>query len=132
MGSTSDIYYITSIRGLDGAPIRAPVDNAPQAHGGLVHNFWKGPRLFVVDGLILVQSTTIGNSMRIIRNQMEEDLFDALEAVLQADGTWAWTPAGEAGRSLTVRNNVPLETDYSDNNTVKTFSFGLIAANPDF
>lgn len=122
-------YYITDIQGLDGAPLRTPVDNAPQTHGGLVHPFFKGPRVITIEGALMIRSTRVGNAVRIIRNAMEADLFTALEAIIDADGTLAWTPAGEGARSLTVRNNLPLEFRGIE---VKTFTFGLIAANPDW
>lgn len=124
-----DEYYITDIQGLDGAPIRAPVDNRPQTHGGLVHPFFKGPRRITVEGALMIRSTRIGNAVRILRNQMEDDLFDALESILDVDGTLGWTPAGGSARLLTVRNEIPLEFRGIE---LKTFTFGLIAANPDW
>ena len=125
----SNEYYITDGQGLDGSPIRAPIDNAPQADGGLVHNFWKGPRHIVIEGALIIRSTHVMNSIRALRNTMEEDLLDALESILQADGTLAWTPAGMSARSLTVRYEVPLEFSGVE---LKTFVFGLVAANPDW
>ena len=127
-----DEYYITRAPGLDGAPIRAPVDNAPQTHGGLVHPFYKGPRRVVVEGFLAIRSTRIQDNVRVIRNEMEEDLRVALESILQANGTLAWTvelAGGPDARSLTVRNEIPLECDGIEQ---KTFTFGLIAANPDW
>lgn len=127
--SYQDFYFITGIRGLDGAPMRTPQDDKPQAHGGLVHKFWKGARHIVIEGEYLVQSTRVDNTVQTIRNGMDATLFSALEAIIQADGTLAWTPAGQAARSLTVRYEVPLETDGVEQ---KTFTFGLYAANPDW
>lgn len=126
---SDDIYYITEIRGLDGAPIRTPIDNAPQAHGGIVHNFWKGPRVVVITGILLVQSVSTGVGCQTIRNDMEADLRDALDSILQADGTLSWTALGQPAASLLVRNNIPLETDGI---LPRTFTFGLVAEDPDF
>lgn len=127
--SFDDLYFITGIRGIDGAPLRTPQDDKPQAHGGLVHNFWKAARHVVIEGEYLVQSTRVDTTVQTIRNQMDADLFAALEAIIQANGTLAWTPLGQGGRSLTVRYEVPLETDGVEQ---KTFTFGLIAADPDW
>lgn len=127
-----DEYYISDIQGLDGPSIRAPVDNRPQTHGGLVHPFYKGPRRVTIEGSLMVRSTRVQNAMRLIRNDMEEALRVALESILQADGTLSWTvplTAGTDSRSLTVRNEIPVEFRGIE---LKTFVFGLIAANPDY
>src|SRR3989337_1851967 len=108
----ADEYYISDIQGLDGAPIRAPVDNRPQTDGGLVHPFFKGPRRVTIEGALMIRSTRIMNSIRVLRNEMEEDLRVALESIEAADGTLAWTvqlSGGPDARSLTVRNEIPVE-----------------------
>ena len=128
----ADQFYITEIQGLGSAPVRAPIDNAPQAHGGLVHDFWKGPRHIIVEGIFLITSVPQGTLCQAIRNDMEEDLRTALESCLQADGTFAWTPLGQAARSLTVRHDVPLECPHQDNYLLRAFNFGLVAADPDW
>lgn len=126
-------FYIEEIEGLDGAPIRAPIDNRPQTDGGLVHDFFKGPRHFTVSGTLLIQSTRIQTSIQAIRNQMEEDLFDAHASVQQADSTWSWTPLGLSARTLTgVRGDVPFTTRHIDNFLNVAFFFGLVAADPDW
>lgn len=127
-----DLYWITQIQGLDGAPIRAPIDPAPQAHGGLIHNFWKGPRHVTMEGVILVQSVPLGGHCLTIRNAMESALRVALESTLQANATLAWTPTGGAASTLTLRNEVPLEYTPQENYAVMGFTFGLVAADPDF
>jgi hypothetical protein len=127
-----DLYWITQIQGLDGAPIRATIDDAPQAHGGLVHNFWKGARHVTMEGVILIQSVPLGAPCLEERNELEDDLRVALESLLQADGTLTWTPDGGSARSLTVRHDVPLEYTPQENYAVMGFTFGLVSANPDF
>lgn len=129
VGDGTDKYWITSIRGLDGPSIRAPVDPVPFGNGGIVHTFWKGPRRVVVDGVLLIESPV--NCMQR-RNALAVPLQQALASIIAATGTLAWTPTGQAALSLTVYNEVPLEIGYSDNFTVSTFSFGLIseAADP--
>ena len=127
-GDGTNIYYITNIQGLDGAPIRAPIDNAPQADGGLIHTFWKGPRHIIIDGMFLIQSTHVMNSIRLQRNTMESNLTAALDSMYQVSGTLAWTPAGGGAHSITVYNDVPVVYDYADNFLSKTFAFGLVSA----
>jgi hypothetical protein len=128
----TDLYWIGTIQGLDGAPIRATIDDAPQAHGGLVHNAWKGPRHVTMEGVILIQSVPLGSPCLTERNALENALRVALESILQADGTLAWTPEGLSARSLTVRGEVPLEYTPQENYAVMGFTFGLVAADPDF
>lgn len=127
-----DQFYITELRGLGGPPIRAPIDNVPLGDGGLVHTFYKGPRHIIVEGIFLITSVRVMNDIVEQRNSMESDLMDALEAIIAADGTFAWTPQGEAARSLTVRHDVMLDFSHADNYTNLTWNFGLVAANPDW
>lgn len=128
-----DLYWISEIEGLDGAQIRAQVDNAPQTHGGIVHTFWKGPRQVTMQGAIIVQSVPFGAYCLPVRNEMEQDLRVALESIIQADGTLSWTPAGAAStKSLTVRHNIRLDFSPQENYVIMGFVFGLIAADPDF
>lgn len=127
-----DVYWIQDIPGLDGVPIRAPIDNRPQDHGGILHNFWKGPRHLTIDGVILVQSVPLGSNCLSIRNAMEEALRAALDSLLQADGTLAWTPTGQSARQLTVRHDIALDLTPAENYAIKAFSFGLVSADPDW
>ena len=127
-----DEYYISDIQGLDGAPIRAPVDNRPQTHGGLVHPFFMGPRRVTIEGSLMIRSTRVQNTMRLIRNDMERNLRIALQSILQADGTLSWTVPRQAATdsfSLLVRNEIMVEFRGIE---LKTFVFGLIAADPDY
>ncbi len=130
-----DQIYISEIQGLGGAPIRAPMDDIPFGHGGLWYDFWEGPRPIIIDGVFLIQSTRVMNSIVVIRNQMEEELRTALRSIaaLEADtGTLAWTPQGQSPRMLTVRNNVTVDFGHDQNYLLETFSFGLVAADPDW
>ncbi len=128
----TDQLYIVSIEGLGGPPVRSTVDPVPFGHGGIVHRAWKGPRDIVVDGMFLILSTRVGNSIVVIRNAFEETLRTALESIMQADGTLTWTPQGQGARSLTVRHSVQLEFRHDQDWLVENFSFGLVAANPNW
>lgn len=128
-GST-DEYYITSIRGLESGVIRNPIDNRPQTDGGIVHDFLFGPQHVTIDGFFFIRSSRIQNVILAQRNAMTAALRTALNSILRADGTLAWTPLGQAAESLTVRYEVPLEPDHIDNYLNRSFSFGLVAAVP--
>lgn len=127
-----DQFYITEIRGLGAPALRTPMDNVPLGDGGLIHDFWKGPRHIGIEGIFLIQSTRVMNSILAIRNQMEFDLTDALESMLRADGTLVFTPYGEGARTFTVRYEVGVEFTHTDNYLTDAFTFGLVAAEPDW
>lgn len=130
--SLDDLYWIQEIDGLDGAPRRAPIDPRPLTHGGLVHDIWKGPRPFTIEGVILIQSAPLGDACRSARNTMESNLVVALDSILDGDGTWVWTPIGLGARSLTVRNPEKIDFKHQNDYALLGFTFGLIAAEPDW
>lgn len=130
-------YFCTDIQGLGGAPLRAPIDEAPQTPGGIVYPFIKGPRYMTVEGLLLpLYGITATNVERLTeRNVMEGALDAALQSIEAEDGTWSWTPTGSDTRTLVVRCDV--SADFPDKGSVqygssmlKGFMFGLVAANP--
>lgn len=127
-----DQHYITEIRGLESPVLRTPTDNIPLGDGALVHDFWKGARHIEIEGTILVQSTSIENAIVVIRNDMTDELVDALESILRADGTLTYTPQGQGARTYTVRYEVGLQATHTNNYHSLDFSFGLIAAEPDW
>jgi hypothetical protein len=122
-----DVYWVQNITGLDSPPIRAPIDNKPQGHGGIIHNFFMGPRLVTIEGVILVQSVPFGGDCRAIRNQMEYNLRACLQNMLDQDGQLTWTATGQAQRVLNVRHHVPLEFAPAENYAIKAFTFGLVS-----
>lgn len=129
----TDKYWIQNIQGLDQAPLRTPQDSVPFGDGGIVHNFWKGQRHVVFEGVLVTESVgfpSTGDDCIETQNEMEEDLIDALESIIRADGTLAWTPLGLSARSLTVRSEVPVEFTAAEDFTLKNFTFGLVAENP--
>lgn len=131
----TDKYWLTNTQGLDGPPIRAPIDNVPYGDGGIVHDFWMAPRHVVLEGVLITESVgwpSAGDACRQRQNEMEEDLIDALESILREDGTLAWTPLGLGARSLTVRHDVTLEFSAIENYVLKQFTFGLVAADPNW
>jgi hypothetical protein len=132
-GSRDNLYWIGDIDGLDGPPIRAQVDNAPQTDGGIVHTFWKGPRHINFQGDIIIQSVPFGGPCLEERNEMEDALRGVLESIIREDGTLSWIPTGQfQTRSLTVRHDVPLDFSPTNNYMTQGFVFGLVAANSDW
>lgn len=131
LGDGTDLYWISVINGLNGPSIRTVVDDVPYGDGGLVHKFWKGPRHVVMEGNLVVQSVPFGNPCQEILNGMEAALNDALDSILQTDGTLSWTPAGGSPQSLAVRYEVPLDIQPQENYVLRSFNFGLISAAAD-
>lgn len=131
----TDKYWITSITGLDGNSIRAPIDNVPFGDGAILHSFWKGPRHIVFEGVFITESVgfpSFGDACLEAQNAMEDDLLACLESMLRADGTLSWTPHGGSARTLTVRHDVSCEFTEIENYALKQFTFGLVAGNPDW
>jgi hypothetical protein len=51
-GSVAAGLVLTNLDGIGQAPIRAPIDDMPQADGGIVHQFFYGPRHLTVEGTV--------------------------------------------------------------------------------
>ena len=132
----TDQFYIQSITGLGTAPVRAPIDDIPYGDGSIGHNFWKGGRHIAIEGVFLVLSVDCGPAQVAVWNAMEERLRLALESIasLTTDvGTLVWTPTGAiAFNLLSDRHDVPMECPPDQNFTIRNFSFGLFAADPDW
>lgn len=115
------------VQGLDGAPIRAPIDNRPQTHGGLVHRFLLGPRHMTFNGQVYVSGAASEAAYLSARNGVIDAWETALLSILGSDGTLSWTPSGGSLKHLYVRHDQPLETTGS---WLKELVFGLVAASP--
>ena len=127
----ADVHRITNITGLSGAPRRITVEPMPQGHGGIVFPGKKGPRHITVDGEWRATSNLL--TIRALVNGLENTLRAALDTIIDADGSWSWTPTGGSSRSLTVRNDQELQRRFQpDKPTIPAFIFGLVAANPDW
>lgn len=132
LGDGTDKFWLTSVQGLDGPVIRAPVDLVPFGDGGIVHTFWKGPRRPVFDGMLLIESSTSQALCQTLREDLAADLSAALDSIITSSGSLSWTPAGQAAQTLTVYNEIGYSISYSDNYAVANFNFGLVseAADP--
>jgi hypothetical protein len=126
----ADTYVISEITGLDGAPIRAPVDDRPQTDGGIVFPNFLGPRRITFEGFFGVRSVDYGadpSGYVVALNTLEAAMLTALEGIRNSDGTLAWT-----GSSITVRHDSPCLTSQGQRGSAfeRRFIFGLVAANP--
>ena len=124
-----DSYYLSEPPvGLDGAPIRQPINNRAQGHGGLVHRALLGPRHMQFTGLYHVTSAASEPAYAAARTSMHNALSTALLSILApAQGTLTWTPSGGSALHLYVSHDQPLSTSGA---MLKGFSFGLVAAEP--
>jgi hypothetical protein len=132
-GSADDLYWISTLHGLDGPTLRVPVDDVPFGDGGIVHRSWMGPRHPVLEGNLIVQSVGLGGCQARL-NEMEEALRLALDEILAPTaGTLTWTPT-DLGitYSLEVFYEVPLDVQPTDNYLLRSFNFGLISNSPVF
>jgi len=130
---TDDQYYLSDIPGLAGAPARVVIDKRPFTDGGIYHPPFKDTRYFQPTGSLLITSTLNQNAIVVIRNAMEEALRVAYESLLGGNGTWQWTPQGQASRTLTIRRDAqPVEFHHVDGFQVVDFSFGLVSVSPDW
>lgn len=129
-GSLDDLYWISTIHGLDGPSIRTPIDDVPFGHGGIVHKFWKGPRHVQFEGSLVVQSTDQSGCQEVL-NGMEKALRDMLDGILQTPGTLAWTPTGEAAQTLSVFYEISVDFQPTEDYRLRSFNFGLVSESPD-
>lgn len=110
--------------GLDGAPIRATIDDRPQTDGGILHPFYKGARHITLSGTLLVRTAASDGSYVANRSALEDNLVSACDELLNTDGTLSWSGGL---RQLTVRCDIaPTYTGSFQ----KTYVVGLVAADP--
>lgn len=126
----ADIYRLSAVDGMDGAPIRVSQDDAPRTDGGLVHDAYLGPRHITFTGNVKVTSAVDSDSLKAANADMIAFLIASVESILRVDGTLTWTPSGGSPLSLTVRADLPVQTTTEDGAALKKFVFGLVAANP--
>lgn len=136
LGDGTDKYWISDIpEGLGTAPIRAPIDKIAFGDGARFHTFWKDGRSITFEGTFVVETVPLASDgCQTVFNVMEESLRSALESIKDTDGTLTWTPSGLGARSLTVRfhGQPGLAVRPAENYLIRTFEFGVFAANPDW
>lgn len=125
-GSGDGFYMTPDTTGYGQAPIRADVEDKPQADGANVHPGLRGGRPLLIVAQFLIVTGTIAS-----RNAAIEALCDQLDSIVGGPtGTWTVTETGAAAKSLTVICDVGLVP--SGGAQLKQVSFGLFAASPDW
>lgn len=126
-------YFLNEIRGLEAPAIRTPTDPVPLGDGELVHPFYYGGTHITFEGIIIVDASNVLTDNDIVegRNTMTDNLKDALNSILRADGTLTWTPQGQSLQTITgLRYEVPLATPHTSDYRFLSFSFGLVTPTP--
>jgi hypothetical protein len=126
-GSISDLYWIDTIHGLDGPPLRINLQDKPFGDGGIVQKSWKGPWHPIFEGRMIVQSVGLAGCQAVF-NTLEKNLREALESIVPLNsGTLAWTPSGDSAHSLSVYYEQTLDVQPGDSYRTRTFNFGLLS-----
>lgn len=129
--ATGDTYVNSpdDCSGLDGAAVRAPIDDRPQTDGGIAHTFFKGPRHITLAGDLRVRSAGDEAGFLEARNDLEDDLVSLCESLMNTAGTLTVPRTGGSSKTLQVRCDI-LPTFAG--RMQKTYVFGLVAVDPDF
>jgi hypothetical protein len=132
-GSSTNLYWISALHGLDSPTIRFPNDDVAFGDGGVAHNAWRGPAHIVIDGDIIIQSVPFGGDCRAALNTMENNLATALSSCLYPNtATLAWTPTGMSAKTLTVVYEVALDVQPDTTFALRHFTFGLFSESPGY
>lgn len=118
------------VTGLDGAPIRAEIDDQGQSSGSLVHPKLFGGRIITFKGFCHIQSVTVEMSTVYYTalNALEAGVISALEGALNSAQALTWTPSGGSGKSLTCTyGNTGGEIQFGGSMLEKTFEFTLVS-----
>lgn len=131
-GPNGMIWLIQNIDGLDGEPMRTPMDDKAGADGAWLYEFFAAARHITVSGIMVPASSLSAWQQIQQRNQMEASLRVKARTMkgYGTTGTWSWTPTGMAAYSLTVKCDV-LPT-FPGEGVIKQFIFGLVAGDPDY
>lgn len=129
IGTTTDLYWIDAIHGLDEGQIRATGEDLPFGDGGLQHKNWFGPMHPVFDGRLIIQSGLTNCQSKL--DDLEEDLRAVLRPMIRSPyGTLAFTKKNGTSVSLTVQYEVTLDCQPADDYHNRSFNFGLYTPDP--
>lgn len=123
------------ILGLDGAPLRAEIDDQGQSDGGIVHEKFFAARVITFQGEVHIQSVGPEDTTAYVTaiNNLEAAVVSALEGIRNSASTLSWTPTGLSGRSISVTYGTAGGEVQFDGPMLpgeRTFTFTLVAANP--
>jgi hypothetical protein len=118
-------YMVDKITGMDGASIRNPIDNLPQRDGAVLHPFFRGPRIFTIEGLIVGPTPTLMTSL-------QNGLIAACESTIDTvapSARFFFDPPGQQTRFVQCKVYDPLEIS-PDGVGTRRFAVTLIAPDP--
>lgn len=121
------------VTGLDGAPIRAEIDDEGQGDGGIVHPKLYGPRIITFKGFCNIQSVVVERTTAYATalNTLEDAVISALQGALNTPTNLTWTPTGGSGKSIACTyGNTGGEIQFGGSHMEKTFEFTLVAEDP--
>jgi hypothetical protein len=121
------------VTGLDGAPIRAEIDDEGQGDGGIVHPKLYGPRIITFKGFCNIQSVVVerNTAYATALNALEAGVISALAGALNSASALTWTPTGGSGKTINCTyGNQGGEIRFGGSHMEKTFEFTLVAADP--
>lgn len=121
------------VTGLDGAPIRAELDDEGQSDGGIYFPRFLGPRIIAFKGFCHIQSVPVemNTAYYTALNALEAGVTSALASKLNTPDTLAWTPTGGSAKSISCYyGSTGGELQFGGSMLEKTFEFTLVAYNP--
>lgn len=123
------IHDPTTCTGLDQAPVRPTVEDAPQTDGGIWQPFKKGPRRIVLAGNAVIRSAGDEAGYLAAIATWEAALIQLLENTYTDDSaSYTWTPSDGIERTIYIRCEVPAV--FAGAAGLKRYSFGLVAIDP--
>lgn len=131
-GANGTIWLIQNIDGLDGEPLRAPMDDKAGADGAWLYEFFGSARHITVSGIMIPASTLSAWQQIQTRNQMEQSLRIKCRSMkgYGVTGTWSWTPTGMGTYSVTVKCDVM--PTFPGEGIIKQFVFGLVSGDSSY
>ena len=121
------------VTGLDGAPIRAEIDDQGQSDGGIVHPKFFAARIITFKGFCHIQSVVVemNTAYYTALNALEASVVTALEGAFNTATALTWTPTGGSPRSISCTyGTVGGEIQFGGTMMEKSFEFTLVAAEP--
>jgi hypothetical protein len=115
-------FYIDPGRssGLGMPKVRAPIDNAGQTDGYILHDFFLEGKHILLAGTVVATSGTTSD-----RDSLCEDLEQALTSIIRTTGTL------NCGGSVALTVKCDIAADFPQvGATTKGFVFGLVSASP--
>lgn len=123
------------VLGLDGAPLRAEIDDQGQSDGGIVHPKFYAARIITFQGEVHIQTAQPEDLVAYLTavNTLEAAVVTALEGIRNSASNLTWTPTGGSGKTISVTYGTTggeIQFDGPPLPGERTFTFTLVAADP--